>query len=295
MDIEKNAQRKELLNRIEELEKTGQFDIDAADNPEAPVLMPDQVDYLKEKTLNKFKAFFYNELGEILYKILEKNNQIIIKEVRGIENLNSVTTGGIITSNHFNPMEGLSVIKTFEDSMQGKKHRIYEVIREGNYTNFPGLYGMLFRNCYTLPLSSNHQTMKKFYEATEKILKNGDFILIYPEQSLWWNYRKPKPLKEGAYRFAVKNNVPIIPFFITTKETDILDESGFPNLEYYIHIEKPIYPESSFSLKENIAKMREANFRIWKEIYEKFYGTKLQYNCDYEKLPDYILNIINEK
>ena len=46
-----------------------------------------------------------------------------------------------------------------------KDKRLYKVIREGNYTNFPGLYGFFFRNCDTLPLSSNKRTMIEFLKA----------------------------------------------------------------------------------------------------------------------------------
>ena len=87
---------------------------------------------------------------------------------------------------------------------------MYKVIREGNYTNYPGLYGFFFKNCDTLPLSSINETMKMFINSVDTILKKGDCILIYPEQSLWWNYRKPKPLKSGAFKLASRNNVPII-------------------------------------------------------------------------------------
>jgi 1-acyl-sn-glycerol-3-phosphate acyltransferase len=291
----KLKERIKVLKKIEELEKSGVFDVDAEDDPPTTTLLPGDVDYLNHKSTSKIKNKIAYRVVERFVDDLVKENKLIIKEIRGIENLQNVSTGAVLTCNHFNPFDSFAVEKVFRESGQYKKKKLYKVIREGNYTNFPGLYGFFFRNCDTLPLSSNMRTMIEFMKAVDTILQRKDFILIYPEQSMWWNYRKPKPLKEGAYRFAVKNNVPIIPFFITTKETDILDESGFPNLEYYIHIEKPIYPESSLSLKENIAKMREANFRIWKEIYEKFYGTKLQYNCNYEKLPDYILNIINEK
>lgn len=101
------------------------------------------------------------------------------------------------------------------------------MIREGNYTNFPGFYGMLMRNCYTFPLSSNRDTMKKFLSSMDTVLQHGDFMLVYPEQSMWWNYRKPKPLKKGAYTFAAKNHVPVLPCFITMEDSDILGDDGF--------------------------------------------------------------------
>ncbi len=82
-------------------------------------------------------------------------------------------------------------------------------------------------------------------KAVDTILQRGDFILIYPEQSLWWNYRKPKPLKDGAYKMATRNNVPIIPIFITMQDSEIIGEDGFPVQEYIVNIEEPIYPDTN--------------------------------------------------
>lgn len=41
--------------------------------------------------------------------------------------------------------------------------------------------------------------------------------VVYAEQSMWWNYRNPKPLKKGAFTFAAGSNVPVVPCFIPTK------------------------------------------------------------------------------
>ena len=166
-----------------------------------------------------------------------------------------------------------------------KRKKLYKVIREGNYTNFPGFYGYLFRNSNTLPLSSNTKTMIEFMRAVNKILENKDFILIYPEQSLWWNYKKPKSLKNGAFKIAVRNKVPIVPMFITMENSDKIGNDGFPIMEYHVHIEKPIYPDENLPLKENIEVMKEANFICWKNIYEKFYNKPLEYTTQKELSP----------
>ena len=294
MDNLKYEERVKLLKRVEQYELEGRFDEDTNIDPPAPVLEPDDIDYLREKITSKWvKTPVAMFLGKLYFKNSAKEKQVIIKDVTGIENLENITTGGIITSNHFNPFEAFTVEKVFLESELGKKRKIYAVIREGNYTNFPGIYGFLLKNCNTLPLSSNHQTMKKFFKAIEILLNRGDFVLIYPEQSMWWNYRKPKPLKDGAYKFACRHNVPVIPFFITTKDSDILDEAGFPILEYYVHVEKPIYKDENLSEKENIKMMKKENFLVWKKIYEKFYNKPLEYTCDNNKLPDYIIEALN--
>lgn len=138
------------------------------------------------------------------------------------------------------------------------------------------------RHCYTLPLSSNMSTLKKFMEATDTLLKEGNFVLVYPEQSMWWNYRKPKPLKKGAYTFSVRNNVPVLPCFITMTDSDIMGEDGFFVQEYTIHIEKPIYPNESLSNKENIKMLMDKNYELWKDIYEREYNEPLYYTTEKE-------------
>lgn len=276
-NIEKSKERLEILEKIEKLELEGKFDVDAENDPPNVVLTPENVDYLKEKMLSKLKTKVANTVAENFVNELLKKNKLIIKDVRGIENLEGVKTGGIITCNHFNPFDVFTVEMVFKRTEIGKQKKLYKIIREGNYTNFSGFYGFLFRNCYTLPLSSNTKTMENLLKAINKILENKDFILIYPEQSMWWNYKKPKPLKDGAFKFAVKNDVPIIPIFITMEESDIIGEDGFPVMEYIVNIEKPIYKNKELTDRENINQMRDKNFAVWKEIYEEFYDTPLKY------------------
>lgn len=201
---------------------------------------------------------------------------MIIKEVRGIENFRNLESGAVITCNHFNAFDSFAIQVAY-DMSKHKKRKFYRVIREGNYTSFPGFYGFLMRNCYTLPLSSNSKTMQQFMRSTNTLLKEGNFVLVYPEQSMWWNYRKPKPLKKGAFVFAAKNNVPVLPCFITMQDSDILDSDGFYVQEYTIHIGKPIYGSKGVSVSENTENLKDENYKIWKEIYEKEYKIPLKY------------------
>ena len=275
-EIEKSQYRLEVLKKIEQLEKEGKFDVDAEDDPPTIVLTPENIDYLRKKMTSKLKRVFANEVGDNLLK----NNKLIIKEINGIENLSKVSTGAIVTCNHFNPFDCFTIEKVFRMSGKIEGKRLYKVIREGNYTNFPGLYGFFFRNCDTLPLSSNKRTMVEFMKAVDTLLQKGDFILIYPEQSMWWNYRKPKPLKHGAFKMAARNNVPVIPIFITMQDSDKIDGEGFPIQEYTVNIAEPIYPDENLSQRENTEIMLNKNFEAWKKIYEDFYGIPLEYTTE---------------
>jgi len=284
--VEKSQYRIEVLKRIEKLEEEGKFDIDAEDDPPTIVLTPENIDYLRQKMTSKIKRVFANEVGEMFLDNLLKNNKLIIKEIKGLENLSKVTTGAIVTCNHFSPFDCFTIEKVFRLSGKIEDKRLYKVIREGNYTNFPGLYGFLFRNCDTLPLSSNKRTMVEFMKAVDTLLQKGEFILIYPEQSLWWNYRKPKPLKHGAFKIAVRNNVPVVPIFITMEDSDIIDDDGFPVQEYIVNIAEPIYPDANLSQRENIEEILNKNFEVWKNIYEDFYEIQLEYSTKKETIVD---------
>lgn len=285
---EKSKERVEILEKIKQLEKEGKFDVDAENDPPTIELTPENVDYLKTKRKSKWKNKFANKLGEKFLEAIIKDNKLIIKDVTGLENLSNIKSGAILTCNHFNPFDSFTIEEMFSLSGQRGKKKLYKVIREGNYTNFPGFYGFLFRNADTLPLSSNTRTMIKFMQAADTILKRGDFILIYPEQSLWWNYEKPKPLKNGAFKIATRNNVPVIPIFITMTDSDIIGEDGFPVKEYYVHIKEPIYPDKNLSEKENVQIMKDKNFEVWKNVYEEFYGIPLEYTTQKEEVNEEI-------
>jgi 1-acyl-sn-glycerol-3-phosphate acyltransferase len=270
-----NPARIEILKRIEEFEKEKKFDIDVENDPPGLELLPNKVDYLNKKLSSKIATKIANRMAYKFFEKMIKNHQLIIKNVVGIDNYLSVQGGAILTCNHFNPCDNYAIDRTLQPYL-GKK-RLYKVIKEGNYTNFPGPLGFFFRHCNTLPLSRNSETLKNFIFAINTLLKRGENILIYPEQAMWWNYRKPRPLKSGAFRFAVGAEVPVVPIFITMEDSEYIDGDGFPVQAYTIHLLPAIYPKTQLTKKENIEYLKNENYRLWVETYENFYNKKLEY------------------
>lgn len=273
--MEKSEYRLKVLERIEELEKNEQWDRDVEDDPETIVLLPNKVDYLNKKLSSKIATFFANKAGTSFFEKLIKNKKLIIDKVVGVENFQKVSGGCIVTCNHFNVCDNYAVWKTLKPYMNGKN--LYKVIREGNYTNAPEPFGFIMRHCNTLPLSSNTETMKKFLKSVDVLLKRGETILIYPEQGMWWNYRKPRPMKDGAFRLAVTSGVPVVPIFITMEDSDVLDDDGFFVQKYTMNVLPPIEPKPELNKKQNIERMKKENYDAWVKTYEEFYKTKLVY------------------
>lgn len=274
--MEKSESRLKIIEKIAELEKNQLWDHDVEDDPETIELLPNKVDYLNKKLSSKIKTFFANLAGQKFFEKMIKNKQLIIDKVVGIENFVKVAGGSIVTCNHFNPCDNYAVWKTLKPYMNGRL--LYKVIREGNYTNPPAPFGLFMKHCNTLPLSSNTETMKKFLKSVDVLLKRGENILIYPEQGMWWNYRKPRPMQNGAFRLAISSGVPVVPVFITMEDSDILDNDGFYVQKYTMNILPAIYPKPELNKKQNIEYMKEQNYKAWVKCYEDFYKTKLTYD-----------------
>lgn len=269
--------RLRVLARIKEYESRGSFNEDVEEDDPAIPIQPGEVDYTNRKLSSKVMTGVANFLGRTFFENMIKHKKLIIKEVRGLENATAVTGGAIVTSNHFHLSDNYVIYKTIKPALK-KHHYLYKVIKEGNYTNFKGPVRIMMRHANTLPLSSNIATMKEFFGGMQVLLDRGEKILIYPEQAMWFNYRKPRPLKPGAFKFAAKFNVPVLPAFVGMKDSDELDDDGFAVQELYVHYLPAIYPDADCSTNENAKRMMEKNYELWVAAYEAFYKEKLSYN-----------------
>lgn len=277
VEIQKDPGRLAIIEKIKLFEREERWAQDVEDDPPTIPLKPEMVDYLNEKISSRFWMKFANILARNFINSLLRKKIMILKEVKGLENyVEMKRKGAIITCNHFNAMDNFAVYKAIEKHVYHRE--LVKVCREGNYTNFPGFYGFLFKHCNTLPLSSVASTMKNFMHAVKTYLAQGRQILIYPEQAMWWNYRKPRPLTSGAFKMAAENNVPVIPFFITMQDSDIVDSDGFFVQKYTVNILKPIFPKEELSVRQNAEFMKNENYSVWKKVYEEFYGIPLVYS-----------------
>ena len=273
--MEKAQDRLEVLAKIEEFEKRGAFDIDPENDPPFTPLKPGQFDYLRKKLSSKIKRALSYKLAKKYIKKLEENKILVLKEVIGLENLDKVKTGAIVTCNHFSPLDSFVIYNSFESKLSSKK-RMFKIIREGNIA-LPGFYGFLMNNNDTLPLSKNKEVLKQMLNAVDTLLNQGHYVLVYPEQAMWWNYKKPRPFKERAFKFACKNKVPVIPCFITMKDTENLGPDGFYIQEFTMHILQPIYPNEEKTIIENAKEMCRKNYQMCVDLYEKVYDKKLEF------------------
>lgn len=265
----------ECKKKEEELEIQGLFNTEENENfIENAEPITDDFPYIKKGFVNSIKHWFYLNCVKIYSHLINKN----LTNLKVIRNKNAKKVkSAMVTCNHISLVDSFAIRKAI-----GADY--YYVAAEFN--NFKGHLGTLARNSGYIPLPTdlNKTKLRKFNEAISYYLNKGKKVLIYPEQAMWRDYIKPRPMKNGAFRYAVQNNVPILPLFITIKEKEQkVDENGLQNYgDYTIHVLDPIYPKPELNTKENIDYLRKENYRVWKELYEKTYGIPLEYTTQHK-------------
>lgn len=233
--------------------------------------------------------------NKLSYKINSKFANVILStvtnmqnketQIEGMENIKDIKTGAIITSNHFNPLDN-TILQSLARK-QGKK-KLYIVGQASNLA-MNGIIGFMMNHSNIIPISKRVGYMKKdFPRIIKNTLKQNNYILIYPEEEMWFNYRKPRTLKPGAYYYAAKNNVPIISCFVEIIDKEEADNSEFYKVKYVLHILQPIYPDKNKTAKENSIEMMEKDYNQKKEAYEKSYNKKLDYIFEKEDIAGWI-------
>lgn len=207
-------------------------------------------------------------------------------EYIGLENLRGITGGAIITSNHFNPLDST----TIRGALKKAGHRrLYIVSEETNYA-MTGLVGFLMNYMDTIPIwrSNNRYLAGTFRELIRELMEKKQLLLIYPEQEMWFNYRKPRPLKRGAYLYAAENRVPVISCFVEIRDCpETRENDEFVKTRYVLHILPTIYPDPQLSPRENSYRMMEQDRLQKRQAYEEAYGKPLDNTFDRSDIAGY--------
>lgn len=225
---------------------------------------------------NKFSNKLNYRVGHLLLNILT-DTITASTQIVGMENLRNLPQGGaIVTSNHFNQLDALTIKR-----LANKAHHQLSIIIEDTNLMLPGILKYLMNYIGTIPLvKSPNYIGTEFMRHLHDALIQNCWVLIYPEQEMWWNYRKPRKLQRGAYYFAAKQNVPIISTFVEIQSTGKLEKKdpNFYQTRYIVHVLPFILPNPNLPLKERSEEMMQQDYKQKVEAYERTYGKKLNYN-----------------
>ena len=93
--------------------------------------------------------------------------------------------------------------------------------------------------------------------GVEKCLKDGHWLHIYPEASMFYYYQEVRPFVDGAFVFAIRNNTPIVPMAFSYRPAKGLyklwkKDKPLINLSFG----EPIYPDPKLGLNNRIEDLK---------------------------------------
>ena len=270
--------RRDVIENIKTFAESGQFHNKV--EPGDPVLTAEQSRKITESYLENKSSLAYRmktALGVFITKtatkIINKNTEIV-----GLEKIPKGLGGVLITSNHFSPLEN-TVIRHLTNTLGRKKLGI--ISQTSNFA-MTGIIGYIMNYADTIPISTDPRYLARDFLSVlkERLVDKNHAVLLYPEQEMWFNYRKPRPPKSGAYFYAAKLNVPIISCFVEIVDLDEDDTAQFKKVKYILHILDVLYPNPEKSVKENTEELGVLDYNLKKTCYETVYGKPLTYEFE---------------
>ncbi len=270
--------RDQVIQNIEDAVRDGDYyrTVEVDD----PVLTRDERYALLAKRKDQMDSFgftYYNRAARscvwILSRWLNWDSKFL-----GLENLDNVHGGAIITSNHFSPLDNFIVRRMVGRAFH---QRLFVVSKDSNLA-MKGFTGFLMNFTDIIPISDDLKYMSDYFNPSLKdVLAMDNKVLIYPEQEMWFNYRKPRPPKRGAYYYAATNFVPVISCFVEMQTLPKKEkQEEFYKTRFVMHILPTIFPDPDKSVRENSRMMMEKDYQQKKQAYEEAYGRPLTYEFE---------------
>ena len=224
---------KKLRARQAALEKQGQFATDMNEKHRTfDALDIDRgYDYLPEKPLERVRRAVILSIVAALGPVVTWFAQGA--RVEGKENLRAVRGGAISVCNHVHTLDTLMVKNALG---------AFRTFHTGSYYLLKrGALGRIFKAGGFLPVGTRFRDIKNLQDAVGELVARGKIVNFYPEHALWPQYEKLRPFQSGAFRYAAKFGVPVLPLFIEFRKTRLRTFFHLPK-KVIVHILPAVQP-----------------------------------------------------
>jgi len=118
--------------------------------------------------------------------------------------------------------------------------------------NINGENGTLIRMVGGIPIpDTDLAATKTYFKTVTEHLRNGGWLQIYAEGSMWEYYAPIRPFKPGTARFACECERPVLPIGFSYREPGWIRKHLFRQIACFtLRIGEPIFPDGSLPLKE---------------------------------------------
>lgn len=233
----------------EELEKAGLTDVhvdgEIMKNLESDKEFDSNYNFRIKNPIGRFFAtLFWSLVALVVPFIVLIAHGTRIKGKRNLRNLKN--TGYIVIPNHVLYLDCMIAAQCVYPK------KLYFHVLE-NSMKIPFL-SVLMKALGAMPIPKKVSAKKSFMLETEKILTEKQCVCVYPESALWPYYEKVRPFKPGAFHFAVKHNVPIVPICINFRaQRGLFKKLKIKAKFVTVHIGKPIYANPELEFNDAVA------------------------------------------
>lgn len=226
-------------------------------------------DYVFQPNTGAFKAGRFIVKG-LLRSLLPLANKLLFDlKIEGKDNLKQVDNA-IRVSNH------VMLLDTMINFQVAFGHRHF--MTGAAFQLKKGFGSKFFRAGGFLPLASSIKAMSNLDKCISDIFDDGNSVVtFYAEQAMWEKYENSRPLKKGAFHYAVKNNVPVIMTVILFRQPSWIRRKFGVKKDCTVKVCPAIYPRTDLSDKENIEYLQKATQEMYDRTVCEFYG------YDYDK------------
>ena len=254
----------DLRKRQSELERDGKFDVDMNEVHRTFDAQPTGGDfeYLPKRPSEKFRRLWLLSIVSAVGPIINFFASGV--KVRGKKNLRALMgKGAVSVCNHVLTLDTLILKNALGP---------FRLFNTGSYYLMKkGWLGKIFKAGGFLPVGTTLQDMKKLQGAIGELMQKGKIVNFYPEHALWPGYKRIRPFKAGAFHYAARFNVPVLPVFIGFRTTKL--RKLFHRKEKAIlHILPAVYPPEEGALRDRARIFSEQVYRILCDEATRFYG-----------------------
>ncbi len=210
------------------------------------------IDYKKIKKPNLFMRLYRGFLRAIYWLFAPLVNLVGFGfRVKGRKNLRGIKKA-ISVSNHVSYADCMWNVQVWRNKS------LYFTVAPHN--NKKGAFGRFLRASGAVPIPSSLSQTRDFADCVDYFLSKNNIVHFYGEHGLWPRYKQSRPLKKGAFHYAVTNNVPIVMIVYL-----------FGKKRVTAQILEPIYPNATLNKKEAVDDLQHRTQKAYDDAVIKFY------------------------
>lgn len=209
---------------------------------------------------NLFYRLFSRFLWILAMIVLTPLNYVLFGvKVKNKKNLKLIKGGSVIVSNHVHMMDMTMLLTRL-----AFPYKFY-VLADKSSFQIP-VVRRLVGPLGAIPIADTLDGKRKCFAYIDKLLNENKKIIVFSEGSMWPYYQTLRPFKDGAFKFASKNNVPIVPVAITFRRPKGLYKIYKRKPLVTINVLEPLYPNNELNELENRRTLKELTFEKIEKI-----------------------------